>query len=35
MNSVFHAILRAEAPLIASIGLPFGLTIAALARKDT
>ncbi len=33
-NGVLRAILSAEAPLIKSIGLPFGLTVTALARKD-
>ena len=33
-NRLLCNILSAEAPLIASIGLPFGLTITALARKD-
>ncbi len=32
-NGLFGAILRAEAPLIARIGLPFGLTTLALAQK--
>jgi SAM-dependent methyltransferase len=34
LNSVLRAILSAEAPLIRSIGLPFGLTVIALARKN-
>jgi SAM-dependent methyltransferase len=34
LNGVLRAILSAEAPLVKSIGLPFGLTITALARKD-
>lgn len=34
MNGVFRSILRAEAPLISAVGLPFGLTVVALARKD-
>ena len=33
MNGIFRAILGAEAPLVRSIGLPFGLTVVALARK--
>jgi SAM-dependent methyltransferase len=33
-NGILRAILSAEAPLIKSIGLPFGLTVIALARKD-
>jgi SAM-dependent methyltransferase len=33
LNGMFKTILSAEAPLVRSIGLPFGLTIAALARK--
>ena len=32
-NGVFRAVLSAEAPLVKSTGLPFGLTITALARK--
>lgn len=32
-NAVLRAILSAEAPLVRSIGLPFGLTVVALARK--
>jgi SAM-dependent methyltransferase len=35
VNGVLRAILSAEAPLVKSIGLPFGLTVTALARKDT
>jgi SAM-dependent methyltransferase len=35
VNGVLRAILSAEAPLITSIGLPFGLTVTALARKET
>jgi SAM-dependent methyltransferase len=34
MNGVLRAILSAEAPLVSRIGLPFGLTVVALARKD-
>jgi SAM-dependent methyltransferase len=33
LNRVFRAILSAEAPLIRSAGLPFGLTVVALARR--
>lgn len=33
-NGILRSILSAEAPMIRSIGLPFGLTVAALARKD-
>ena len=33
-NRLLRTILSAEAPLITSIGLPFGLTITALAHKD-
>jgi SAM-dependent methyltransferase len=33
-NGVLRAILSAEAPLIATRGLPFGLTVTALARKE-
>jgi SAM-dependent methyltransferase len=33
-NSVLAAILSAEAPLVGSVGLPFGLTVVAVARKD-
>lgn len=32
-NSLFGWLLRAEAPLVSRIGLPFGLTVVALARK--
>jgi len=32
-NSVFQALLTAEGPLIRTIGMPFGLTAIALARK--
>ncbi len=35
MNSVFRSILSAEAPLIRSAALPFGLTVTALARKES
>jgi len=34
-NGLLRAILSAEAPLIASRGLPFGLTVTTLARKET
>jgi SAM-dependent methyltransferase len=33
LNGVLRTILSAEAPLIRSIGLPFGLTVVALAQK--
>lgn len=33
MNGVLRAVLSAEAPLIAATGLPFGLTVVAVARK--
>jgi SAM-dependent methyltransferase len=33
-NGTLRAILSAEAPLIRSVGLPFGLTVVALARKN-
>ena len=33
LNGVFRALLNAEAPLIRSVGLPFGLTVVALGRK--
>jgi hypothetical protein len=33
LNNIFESILSAEAPLITSIGLPFGLTVIAFARK--
>ena len=33
LNGVLRAILSAEAPLVSTIGLPFGLTVVALARK--
>jgi SAM-dependent methyltransferase len=35
LNGVLRAILSAEAPLVRSIGLPFGLTVVVLARKNT
>jgi ubiquinone/menaquinone biosynthesis C-methylase UbiE len=34
MNGVLCSILSAEAPLVSAVGLPFGLTVVALARKD-
>jgi SAM-dependent methyltransferase len=34
LNGVLRTILSAEAPLIRSIGLPFGLTVVALAQKE-
>jgi len=34
INGVLRAILGAEAPLITSSGLPFGLTVTALGRKE-
>ncbi len=33
LNRVFQSILSAEAPSVTSIGLPFGLTLVAFARK--
>jgi SAM-dependent methyltransferase len=33
-NGALRTILSAEAPLIRSVGLPFGLTVVALARRD-
>lgn len=33
-NAMLRAILSAEAPLITSSGLPFGLTVTALGRKE-
>jgi SAM-dependent methyltransferase len=33
MNGVLRSILSAEAPLVSRVGLPFGLTVVALARK--
>jgi SAM-dependent methyltransferase len=33
-NGVLRGILSAEAPLVRSLGLPFGLTVVALARKS-
>jgi len=33
MNPIFSRMLRSEAPLISRFGLPFGLTVVALARK--
>lgn len=34
LNGVFRSILSAEAPLVSGVGLPFGLTVVALAQKD-
>ncbi len=34
LNGLLRTILSAEAPLIRSIGLPFGLTVVALAKKE-
>jgi SAM-dependent methyltransferase len=34
LNGLLQTILSAEAPLIRSIGLPFGLTVVALAQKE-
>jgi len=34
LNGVLRSILSAEAPLVSNHGLPFGLTVVALARKD-
>ncbi|MEZ6038458.1 MAG: class I SAM-dependent methyltransferase [Planctomycetota bacterium] len=33
MNPLFGGLLRSEAPLVSRVGLPFGLTVLALARK--
>lgn len=33
MNSLCALLLRAEAPLVSRVGLPFGLTVVALAEK--
>ncbi len=33
MNGVLRSILSAEAPLVSTVGLPFGLTVVALARR--
>jgi SAM-dependent methyltransferase len=35
LNGVLRSILSAEAPLVSAVGLPFGLTVVALARKDS
>ena len=35
LNGALRGILSAEAPLVRSIGLPFGLTVVTLARKNT
>ncbi len=34
LNGVFRSILSAEAPLIRSVGLPFGLTVVAVGRRS-
>jgi SAM-dependent methyltransferase len=34
LNGLLRTILSAEAPLIRSMGLPFGLTVVALAKKE-
>jgi len=34
LNGALRSILSAEAPLISAVGLPFGLTVVALARRD-
>ena len=34
LNGVLRSTLSAEAPLVSAVGLPFGLTVVALARKD-
>jgi len=34
LNGILCAILSAEAPLVGKVGLPFGLTVVAVARKD-
>ena len=34
LNGTLRSILSAEAPLISAVGLPFGLTVVALARRD-
>lgn len=34
-NPLFGWLLRAEAPLVSRVGLPFGLTVVALARKPS
>ena len=33
LNGVFKALLSAEAPLVRTVGLPFGMTLVVLARK--
>jgi len=34
LNGTLRSILSAEAPLISAVGLPFGLTVVALARRE-
>ena len=34
INGILRSILSAEAPLVSTVGLPAGLTVVALARKD-
>lgn len=34
LNRMLRAVLSAEAPLVRSMGLPFGLTVVALAKKE-
>jgi SAM-dependent methyltransferase len=34
LNGTLRSILSAEAPLVNAVGLPFGLTVVALARRD-
>jgi ubiquinone/menaquinone biosynthesis C-methylase UbiE len=34
LNKVFRSILYAESPLIRTVGLPFGLTVVAVARRS-
>jgi SAM-dependent methyltransferase len=34
-NGILRTILSAEAPLVGKVGLPFGLTVVAVARQDT
>jgi hypothetical protein len=34
-NGLLSAVLASEAPLVAGCGLPYGLTLVALARKPT
>ncbi len=35
LNGLLRIVLAAEAPLVARCGLPFGLTVVALARKPS